>query len=250
VPIAEHTGLIRPLTSYVLRTALEQCRAWQLDGATLGMAVNLSARSLSEPGLVDDVDRQLGAAGVAPDLLTLEVTEGHVMSDPDRAVGVLRRLRGLGVHLAIDDFGTGYSSLAYLKQLPVDEVKLDRSFVMHMTSDHHDAAIVRSTIELAHNLGLRVVAEGVEDLATWTCWPRWAATSRRATTWPGRCRRTRPPAGCTPAPGRHPIRTPRSLADTPPARPGAHRPGPASYRPHRLVVGSVREGRALDSWGS
>jgi diguanylate cyclase (GGDEF)-like protein len=167
VPIAEHTGLIRPLTSYVLRTALEQCRAWQLDGGTLGMAVNLSARSLSEPGLVDDVDRRLAAAGVAPDLLTLEVTEGHVMSDPDHAVGVLRRLRGLGVHLAIDDFGTGYSSLAYLKQLPVDEVKLDRSFVMHMTSDRHDAAIVRSTIELAHNLGLCVVAEGVEDHSTW-----------------------------------------------------------------------------------
>jgi diguanylate cyclase (GGDEF)-like protein len=167
VPIAEHTGLIRPLTLYVLGAALEQCRAWQDQGLPVGVAVNLSARSLPEPTLVDDVARLLGAVDVPPDLLTLEITEGHIMSDPDRAIGVLRSLRGLGVHLAIDDFGTGYSSLAYLKRLPVDEVKLDRSFVMHMTSDPDDAAIVRSTVELARNLGLRIVAEGVEDQATW-----------------------------------------------------------------------------------
>jgi diguanylate cyclase (GGDEF)-like protein len=167
VPIAEHTGLIRPLTLYVMGAALERCRAWQDQGLPVGVAVNLSARSLPEPTLVDDVARLLGAVDVPPDLLTLEITEGHIMSDPDRAIGVLRRLRGLGVHLAIDDFGTGYSSLAYLKRLPVDEVKLDRSFVMHMTSDPDDAAIVRSTVELARNLGLRIVAEGVEDQATW-----------------------------------------------------------------------------------
>jgi EAL domain-containing protein (putative c-di-GMP-specific phosphodiesterase class I) len=131
------------------------------------VAVNLSVRNLLEPGLVDRVDRLLAAAGVPPGLLTLEITEGAVMTDPAAAIAVLHQLSGAGVRLSIDDFGTGYSSLAYLKRLPVDEVKLDKSFVIGMTIDPNDAAIVRSTVELARNLGLRMVAEGVEDAETW-----------------------------------------------------------------------------------
>jgi diguanylate cyclase (GGDEF)-like protein len=167
VPIAETTGLITPLTRYVLRAAVEQVGAWRDQGAVIGMSVNLSVRNLLEPGLVDRVDRLLAGVGVPPGLLTLELTEGAVMTDPEATIAVLHQLSGAGVRLAIDDFGTGYSSLAYLKQLPVDEVKLDKAFVMGMTVDADDEAIVSSTIELAHNLGLRIVAEGVEDRETW-----------------------------------------------------------------------------------
>jgi diguanylate cyclase (GGDEF)-like protein len=167
VPIAETTGLITPLTRYVLQTAVEQVGAWRDQGVVTGMSVNLSVRNLLEPGLVDRVDRLLAGVGVPPGLLTLELTEGAVMTDPDATIAVLHQLSGAGVRLSIDDFGTGYSSLAYLKQLPVDEVKLDKAFVMGMTVDADDEAIVSSTIELAHNLGLRIVAEGVEDRETW-----------------------------------------------------------------------------------
>jgi diguanylate cyclase (GGDEF)-like protein len=167
VPIAETTGLITPLTRHVLRAAVEQVGAWRDQGAVIGMSVNLSVLNLLEPGLVDRVDRLLAGAGVPPGLLTLELTEGAVMTDPEATIAVLHQLSGAGVRLAIDDFGTGYSSLAYLKQLPVDEVKLDKAFVMGMTVDADDEAIVGSTIELAHNLGLRIVAEGVEDRETW-----------------------------------------------------------------------------------
>ena len=167
VPIAETTGLITPLTRYVLQAAVEQVGAWRDQGAVIGMSVNLSVRNLLEPGLVDRVDRLLAGVGVPPGLLTLELTEGAVMTDPEATIAVLHQLSGAGVRLSIDDFGTGYSSLAYLKQLPVDEVKLDKAFVMGMTVDADDEAIVSSTIELAHNLGLRIVAEGVEDRETW-----------------------------------------------------------------------------------
>jgi diguanylate cyclase (GGDEF)-like protein len=167
VPIAETTGLITPLTRYVLQAAVEQVGAWRDQGAVIGMSVNLSVRNLLEPGLVDRVDRLLAGVGVPPGLLTLELTEGAVMTDPDATIAVLHQLSGAGVRLSIDDFGTGYSSLAYLKRLPVDEVKLDKAFVMGMTVDADDEAIVSSTIELAHNLGLRIVAEGVEDRETW-----------------------------------------------------------------------------------
>jgi diguanylate cyclase (GGDEF)-like protein len=167
IAIAESTGLIAPLSRYVLEVAVDQARAWVDHGMTLGVAVNLSVRNLLEPGLVDRVDRLLAAAGVPPGLLTLEITEGAVMTDPAAAIAVLHQLSGAGVRLSIDDFGTGYSSLAYLKRLPVDEVKLDKSFVIGMTIDPNDAAIVRSTVELARNLGLRMVAEGVEDAETW-----------------------------------------------------------------------------------
>jgi diguanylate cyclase (GGDEF)-like protein len=167
VPIAETTGLITPMSRYVLQAAVEQVGAWRDQGAVIGMSVNLSVRNLLEPGLVDRVDRLLAGVGVPPGLLTLELTEGAVMTDPEATIAVLHQLSGAGVRLAIDDFGTGYSSLAYLKRLPVDEVKLDKAFVMGMTVDADDEAIVSSTIELAHNLGLRIVAEGVEDHETW-----------------------------------------------------------------------------------
>jgi diguanylate cyclase (GGDEF)-like protein len=167
IPIAEHTGLIRPLTLHVLKESLEQCRVWEDMGIRIGVAVNLSTRSLMDLDLPDDVARMLAENVVSPELLILEITESTIMADPGRTVGVLSRLSAMGVGLAIDDFGTGYSSLSYLKRLPVDEVKIDKSFVMNMRTDDNDAVIVRSTVDLAKNLGLKVTAEGVEDRETW-----------------------------------------------------------------------------------
>jgi diguanylate cyclase (GGDEF)-like protein len=166
IPIAESTALIQPLGHFVLETALDQARRWHQTGISLGLAVNLSVRNLLEPTLVERVAGLVAWAGVAPGTLTLEITESGVMTDPEAAIAMLWGLRRVGVRLSVDDFGTGYSSLAYLKRLPVDEVKLDKSFVLNMTGDVDDAAIVRSTIELAHNLGLQLVAEGVEDRET------------------------------------------------------------------------------------
>jgi len=166
IPIAESTALIQPLGQFVLETALNQARRWQDAGLCLHVAVNLSVRNLLEPTLVDRVAELLRRSGITPSTLTLEITESGVMTDPEAAIAVLWGLRRIGVRLSVDDFGTGYSSLAYLKRLPVDEVKLDKSFVLNMTADKHDAAIVRSTIELAHNLGLQLVAEGIEDQET------------------------------------------------------------------------------------
>ena len=166
IPIAESTALIQPLGQLVLETALDQARCWQEAGSPLSLAVNLSVRNLLEPNLADRVAALIAKAGVPPATLTLEITESGVMTDPEAAIAMLRGLRHVGVRLSVDDFGTGYSSLSYLKRLPVDEVKLDKSFVLNMTSDADDAAIVRSTIELAHNLGLQLVAEGVEDQET------------------------------------------------------------------------------------
>jgi diguanylate cyclase (GGDEF)-like protein/PAS domain S-box-containing protein len=167
VPLAETTGLIRPLTAHVLDAALRQCRAWQDAGRELSVAVNLSTRCLLDLTLPDQITALLEVTGVAPQRLVLEITESAIMTDPTRALEILNRLHVLGVQLAIDDFGTGYSSMAYLKSLPVDELKVDRSFVTHLRDNQSDAVIVRSTVDLGHNLGLRVVAEGVEDRATW-----------------------------------------------------------------------------------
>ena len=167
IPLAEHTGLIRPLTQYVLDAALRQCRAWCDEGLRLTVAVNVSLRNLLDVSLPDQIAELLERWGVDPSLLELELTENSVMADPARAEAVLARLRALGLKLSIDDFGTGYSSLSYLKRLPVDEIKIDRSFVMNMATDENDAAIVRSTIDLARNLGLQIVAEGVESEAIW-----------------------------------------------------------------------------------
>jgi diguanylate cyclase (GGDEF)-like protein len=163
VPMAEHTGLITPLTKTVLNLALQQVAAWRAAGHRLSMAINLSARSFLDSQLLDDLPELLAVWRVDPALLELEITESMIVGDPERARGVLERLNELGITLAIDDFGTGYSSLAYLKQLPVDEIKIDKSFVLQMSGNSSDETIVRSIIDLAHNLDLRAVAEGVED---------------------------------------------------------------------------------------
>jgi diguanylate cyclase (GGDEF)-like protein len=168
VPIAEQTGLITPLTSHVLDAALAQVRAWMDQGRELSVAVNLSARSFLDAQLAVEIPRLLEKWGVDARLLELEITESMLMLDPGRAQAVLERLSRIGLTLSVDDFGTGYSSLANLKRLPVDVIKIDKSFVMDMAIDASDAAIVRSTIDLAHNLGLRVVAEGVESHQAWT----------------------------------------------------------------------------------
>ncbi|HVM64568.1 MAG TPA: bifunctional diguanylate cyclase/phosphodiesterase [Acidimicrobiales bacterium] len=167
IPFAERSGLIGPLTDFVLREALAQCHAWRASGHDLSVAVNLSARSLLDVDLADDIARALEEAQVEPAHLVLEITETSLMSDARHAMSVLNRLSDMGLTLAIDDFGTGYSSLSYLKRLPVDEVKIDKSFVLNIHGDDNDAVIVRSIVDLARNLGLRVVAEGVETMATW-----------------------------------------------------------------------------------
>ncbi|HXT35190.1 MAG TPA: EAL domain-containing protein [Chloroflexota bacterium] len=166
IPLAEHTGLIAPLSRWVLATALRQCRAWRDEGLEIRVAVNLSARLLQDEHLIETVAELLQTHGVSPADLELELTESAVMADPARALGVLRRLHQMGIRLSIDDFGTGYSSLAYLNRLPVDEVKIDKSFVLDLRTDAA-ATIARSIIDLGHNLGLVVVAEGVEDQATY-----------------------------------------------------------------------------------
>ena len=165
VPLAERTGAIGDLTRWVLDTALAQCRAWRDAGVDITMAVNLAAPNIVDESLPELVGELLERWGVPGDRLECEISEHTVMADPHRAIGVLERLRALGVRLSLDDFGTGHSSLAYLKRLPLDEVKIDRSFVIGMSEDADDAAIVRSTIDLARHLGLGVVAEGVESAA-------------------------------------------------------------------------------------
>jgi diguanylate cyclase (GGDEF)-like protein len=166
IPLAEDGGLIKQITHRVLDQGLTQCQAWGEKWRGLSVAVNLSARNLHDPHLVAQVTEALETRGLAPEQLVLELTESTVMDDPERAGDVLRSLQDCGVALAIDDFGTGYSSLAYLRSLPVAELKIDKSFVMSLGVDgkeESDEAIVRSTNDLGHNLGLSVVAEGVEN---------------------------------------------------------------------------------------
>jgi diguanylate cyclase (GGDEF)-like protein len=167
IPLAERTGLIRDLTHTVLDAALRQLRSWHERGIELNVSVNLSARDLLDLGLPEIVQQLLERYQLSAERLELEITESVILADPMRARAVLSRLDTMGVQLAIDDFGSGYSSLAYLKRLPVGEIKIDRAFVMNMQHDENDAVIVRSTIDLGRNLGLRVVAEGVENEATW-----------------------------------------------------------------------------------
>jgi EAL domain-containing protein (putative c-di-GMP-specific phosphodiesterase class I) len=163
IPLAEHAGLIRPLTRWVLRNSIAQCRLWHDAGLPLAVAVNVSGRDIVDLGLADEVGRMLAEHRLEPTSLELEITESTLMTDPVRATTVLERLSELGVRIAIDDFGSGYSSLSHLRRLPVDVLKIDKSFVLNMSSDESDETIVRSTIDLAHNLGLAVVAEGVES---------------------------------------------------------------------------------------
>ena len=167
IPFAERNGLIKGLTIAVLRIALQQCRAWLDSGLRLAVAVNISAINVQDPEFPAQVEVLLAELNVPCDLLELEVTETAVMTEPTRAVECLQKLRELGLQISIDDFGTGYSSMAYLKELLVAKIKIDKSFVMDMMVNHHDAVIVRSTVELGHNLGLKVVAEGVENERTW-----------------------------------------------------------------------------------
>jgi diguanylate cyclase (GGDEF)-like protein len=167
IPLAERSGLIRSITMFGIETSLAQCRRWMDAGFELSVSVNLSTRDLIDVQLPDEVGGLLAASGVPADRLELEITESLIMADPMRARGVLARLREMGVQVAIDDFGAGYSSLGYLKRLPVNDLKIDKSFVLGMSDDEGDAVIVQSTIDLAHNLGLRVVAEGVETPTVW-----------------------------------------------------------------------------------
>jgi predicted signal transduction protein with EAL and GGDEF domain len=166
IPMAEQTGQIRALTLFVLDMAAAQAREWEESGLELKVAVNLAMANLVDSQLPDDVAALLAKHKLAPSKLILEITENVVMADPPRTLAILERLRALGVGLSLDDFGTGHSSLAYLRQLQVDELKIDRSFVTDMVRDEQNAAIVRSTIDLAHAVGIRIVAEGVEDADT------------------------------------------------------------------------------------
>jgi EAL domain-containing protein (putative c-di-GMP-specific phosphodiesterase class I) len=175
LPVVENTGLIGPLTLDVLDKALTSAAIWRRAGHPLPVSVNLSVRHLTDLSLPHHISLLLAKHGLPPEALMLEVTETLIMSDPVRSVSVLHLMRDLGIRVAIDDFGTGYSSLAYLRRLAVDELKIDKSFVLSLGADDGNAMIVRSTIELGHNLGLTMVAEGVEDdaalhlLRTWGC---------------------------------------------------------------------------------
>jgi diguanylate cyclase (GGDEF)-like protein len=168
IPLAEHTGLIGPLTRYVLDAALRQERRWLDEGHPLPIAVNLAARNLADPDLCDDVLGLLDKHGVPANLLCLELTESAITTEPEHALHLMTRLRAAGISLAVDDFGTGYTSLAQLKNLPITELKIDRTFVGTMTVERSNGLIVRAIVDLARNLGLTTVAEGVEDADTFT----------------------------------------------------------------------------------
>jgi EAL domain-containing protein (putative c-di-GMP-specific phosphodiesterase class I) len=201
LPLAEETGLIVPLGAWVLATALDWLAAW--PDAAAGVSVNVAGRQVADPGFTDLVRAELERTGVTPGRLTLEVTEQTAVEDLTRASAVLQPLRALGVHVSLDDFGTGFSSLGYLARLPVDELKIDRSFVAGLGARSHDDALVRAVLGMAADLGLRVVAEGVETAerrgSCRTTAARWcrATTSARPSRW-ARCglrraSRSRPP---------------------------------------------------------
>ncbi len=163
ISLAEKTGLIMPLTLWVIHAALRQSQAWQKLGLDLTTAVNLSVWNLQSQELPEQIEGLLETCSVDPARLQLEITESAIMVDPTRVLKNLQRMSSMGLKFSIDDFGTGYSSLAYLKKLPVNEIKIDKSFVLNMPANNDDLVIVRSTIDLGHNLGLNVVAEGVES---------------------------------------------------------------------------------------
>jgi EAL domain-containing protein (putative c-di-GMP-specific phosphodiesterase class I) len=168
IPHAERSGLISPITDWVIQTALQQCNAWHRQGVDLSMAVNISAPAFQNPRLVDhlqDLLRQRDSC-IQDGRFEIEITENILMADIEHGSKVVKQITELGATVAIDDFGTGYSSLAYLKKLPIHSIKVDKSFVLNMADDENDAIIVRSTIDLAHNLGRNVVAEGVENRQT------------------------------------------------------------------------------------
>jgi diguanylate cyclase len=162
IPVAERTGLIVPLTLWVLQQSLMQSRQWSKMGLDIGVAVNLTMWNLEAQELPEQIDGLLHNTGVSPNNLELEITETSIMSDPQRVIRTLNQIRQIGVRFAIDDFGTGYSSFAYLTKLPVSCIKIDKSFVQNIETDRDSSVIVKSIIDLGHNLGLKVVAEGVE----------------------------------------------------------------------------------------
>ncbi|HSS35068.1 MAG TPA: EAL domain-containing protein, partial [Patescibacteria group bacterium] len=167
IPLAEETGLIGPIGRWVLETACRQARAWHLElpgGPPIRMSVNLSARQFAQADLVGQVAGILAETGLDPDRLELEITESILMDESDAGIESLRAIRSLGVRLVLDDFGTGYSSLSYLKHLPLDAIKIDRSFVLELTGDDTNLPIVQAVIALAHGLGIDVVAEGIETV--------------------------------------------------------------------------------------
>jgi diguanylate cyclase (GGDEF)-like protein len=167
IPYAEHTGYIRTITRWVLEEAIRQRSVWDGMQLPLTISVNISARDLINADLPKLIATLMDKYGASPDWICLEITESAIMGDTKRALAILEELHSMGLTLSVDDFGTGYSSLAYLKKLPVSELKIDQSFVFHMAEDRDDATIVRSTIEMGHNMGLVVVAEGIENKATW-----------------------------------------------------------------------------------
>lgn len=171
IPFAEQTGYIKAITAWVLNEGIRQCGAWRKNGLEVSISINISARDLMNSDLPVYFSSLLEKYGCDADKISLEITESAILDDPDHALRNLKRLEAIGCKLSVDDYGTGYSSLAYLKRLPVGELKIDRSFVMNMANDPNDVVIVRSTIDLAHNLGLRVVAEGVEteDILSQLC---------------------------------------------------------------------------------
>ena len=156
----------KPLTDWIINAAMEQLAEWRSKNTILPVAINLSAWNLQDPQLVNSIRERLSAWKLPSSYVEFEVTESAMMADPVRAAETMTQLDKMGINLALDDFGTGFSSLSHLKKMPFDVLKIDRSFVSGMVSDKNDASIVQSTIELAHNLGMRVVAEGVEDKQT------------------------------------------------------------------------------------
>lgn len=167
IPLAEKSGLVKLLTVVVLKKALAQCAAWRAEGSPLTMAVNISAINLQDEDFPDRVAGLLKEQQADASWLELEITESAIMTNPVLAIANIKALSDMGAQISIDDFGTGYSSMTYLKQLMVAKIKIDKSFVMEMATNKSDAVIVRSTIDLGHNLGLKVIAEGVEDVESW-----------------------------------------------------------------------------------
>jgi EAL domain-containing protein (putative c-di-GMP-specific phosphodiesterase class I) len=163
IPMAERTRMINQLTHWVLKRAFQDCAAWHAQGYNLKVSVNLSAKDLHDPELPDLISNIGRSVGIQPEWIMLEITEGSIMTEPENALAIIEVLHKMGYQFSIDDFGTGYSSLAYLKRMPLKELKIDKSFVMDILTSDNDVVIVKTIINLAHNLGLHVTAEGVEN---------------------------------------------------------------------------------------
>jgi len=229
--------LMPTLTRVVLAQALDQVAAWHTQGRPLTVAVNLSASSLVDIDLPEEIAAMLADRGVPPCALQLEITEEFLMADRERARDILTRLRHIGIQISIDDFGTGYSSLSYLRDLPIDELKLDRSFVFPMADDARAAALVASIIGLAHSLGLRIVAEGVETHVAYTELTRLGCDQAQATTCPDP---SPPPSSTTGS-------ATGLLSISPPISPSRSLPPPSADYAHASVAAQFRNVRTTRS---